>query len=140
MILDSQESGRGFFMYTGRGPSGSTHIGHLVPWAFARWLQDRFGTTIYFQITDDEKFYAKPDLTLDQTRELAYDNALDFAALGFDPLKTHILIDTLDISKRAAKYYVMAVDANVHDMPHSTRLYFLKVCEELSTEMDRSLV
>lgn len=97
MILDSQESGRGFFMYTGRGPSGSTHIGHLVPWAFARWLQDRFGTTIYFQITDDEKFYAKPDLTLDQTRDLAYDNALDFAALGFDPLKTHILIDTRDI-------------------------------------------
>ena len=47
---------------------------------------------------------------------------------------------SLDISKRAAKYYVMAVDANLHDMPHSTRLYFLKVCEELGIEMDRGLV
>lgn len=97
MILDSQESGRGFYLYTGRGPSGGTHIGHLVPWVFAKWLQDRFGATIYFQLTDDEKFYAKQDLSLEQTTELAQDNALDFAALGFDPAKTHILIDTRDI-------------------------------------------
>ena len=55
MILDSQESGTGFYLYTGRGPSGGTHIGHLVPWVFARWLQERFGATIYFQLTDDEK-------------------------------------------------------------------------------------
>lgn len=47
---------------------------------------------------------------------------------------------SLDISKRAAKYYVMAVDANLNDMPHTTRLYFLKVCEELGIEMDRGLV
>lgn len=97
MILDSQESGTGFYLYTGRGPSGGTHIGHLVPWVFARWLQDRFGATIYFQLTDDEKFYAKQDLSLDQTMSLARDNALDFAALGFDPSRTHILIDTRDI-------------------------------------------
>ena len=97
MILDSQESGRGFYLYTGRGPSGGTHIGHLVPWVFARWLQERFGATIYFQLTDDEKFYAKQDLSLEQTMSLARDNALDFAALGFDPSRTHILIDTRDI-------------------------------------------
>lgn len=97
MILDSQETGKGFYMYTGRGPSGGTHIGHLVPWVFAKWLQDRFGATIYFQLTDDEKFYAKQDLSLEQTTSLARDNALDFAALGFDPAKTHILIDTRDI-------------------------------------------
>lgn len=97
MILDSQEGGSGFYMYTGRGPSGGTHVGHLVPWVFAKWLQDRFGATIYFQLTDDEKFYAKQDLSLEKTAELARDNALDFAALGFDPSKTHILIDTRDI-------------------------------------------
>ena len=97
MILDSQESGTGFYLYTGRGPSGGTHIGHLVPWVFARWLQERFGATIYFQLTDDEKFYAKQDLSLEQTMSLARDNALDFAALGFDPSRTHILIDTRDI-------------------------------------------
>lgn len=47
---------------------------------------------------------------------------------------------TLDISKRASRYYVMAVDQNLDDMPHSTRLYFLRVCETLGVEMDRGLV
>ena len=96
MILESHRKGGGFFVYTGRGPSGGTHIGHLVPWVFARWLQERFGATVYFQLTDDEKFYHNPDLTLEDTARLAEENARDFAALGFDPLKTHILTDTRD--------------------------------------------
>lgn len=96
-ILDDHEAGRGFFMYTGRGPSGHTHIGHLVPWIFARWLQERFGVNMYFQITDDEKFYAKPDLTLEQTGAFALENALDFIALGFRPERTKIIINTRNI-------------------------------------------
>lgn len=95
-ILDGYESGRGFFLYTGRGPSGHTHIGHLVPWVFAKWLQDRFGASMYFQLTDDEKFYSK-DTTLEQTRKFAYENALDFIALGFDPDSTKIIINTRNI-------------------------------------------
>ncbi|ABK76725.1 tryptophanyl-tRNA synthetase [Cenarchaeum symbiosum A] len=98
MILDSHESGKGFFLYTGRGPSGHTHIGHLIPWVFAKWLQDRFGANMYFQLTDDEKFYSQNNMTLDETRGFAYENALDFVALGFDPAKTSIVIDTEDIS------------------------------------------
>ena len=97
LILKSHKEGSGFFVYTGRGPSGGTHIGHLVPWVYARWLQERFGVTVYFQLTDDEKFYHNPGLTLADTARLAEENARDFAALGFDPLKTHILTDTRDI-------------------------------------------
>ena len=41
-ILEDYEKGNDFFLYTGRGPSGHTHIGHLVPWVFAKWLQDKF--------------------------------------------------------------------------------------------------
>ena len=96
-ILESHRQGRGFFVYTGRGPSGNTHIGHLVPWVFARWLQERFGVTVYFQLTDDEKFYHNTSLSLEDTARLAEENARDFAALGFDPLKTHIMTDTKDI-------------------------------------------
>ncbi len=92
--LDAHEDGRGFFLYTGRGPSGGTHIGHLVPWVFAKWLQDRFGATMYFQLTDDEKFYSKKGMTLEEARGHAYENALDFVALGFDPGKTRIILDT----------------------------------------------
>lgn len=46
----------------------------------------------------------------------------------------------LDISKRAVRYFMIAVDNNLDEMPYSTRLYFLKVQEILSTEMDKSLV
>jgi tryptophanyl-tRNA synthetase len=96
-LLDEYEKGKKFFLYTGRGPSGHTHIGHLVPWVFAKWLQEKIDTNIYFQLTDDEKFFAKQDLTLQQTRNFAYENALDFIALGFKPEKTKIIIDTKNI-------------------------------------------
>jgi len=46
----------------------------------------------------------------------------------------------LDISKRAVRYFMIIVDNNLDDMPYSTKLYFLKVQELLSTEMDKALV
>ena len=96
-ILDEYEKGNKFFLYTGRGPSGHTHIGHLVPWVFAKWLQDKFNVNMYFQLTDDEKFYSKQNLSLEETKKYAYENALDFIALGFKPENTKIIIDTENI-------------------------------------------
>ena len=96
-ILDEYEKGNKFFLYTGRGPSGHTHIGHLVPWVFAKWLQDKFNVNMYFQLTDDEKFYSKQNLSLEETKKFAYENALDFIALGFKPENTKIIIDTENI-------------------------------------------
>jgi len=46
----------------------------------------------------------------------------------------------IDISKRAVRYLMIAIDNNVDAMPYSTKLYFLKVQEIMSTEMDKSLV
>jgi len=46
----------------------------------------------------------------------------------------------LDISKRAVRYFMMAVENNLQQMPYSTQLYFLKVQEILSLEMDKSLI
>ena len=96
-ILDDYERGNKFFLYTGRGPSGHTHIGHLIPWVFAKWLQEKFDVNMYFQLTDDEKFYSKPNLTLEETGKFAYENALDFIAIGFKPEKTKIIINTKNI-------------------------------------------
>lgn len=96
-ILSDYQRGKKFFLYTGRGPSGHTHIGHLVPWVFTKWLQEKFDTNLYFQLTDDEKFFAKQDLTLEQTHKFAYENALDFIALGFKPDKTKIIINIKNI-------------------------------------------
>lgn len=93
-VLDRYEKGEKFYIYTGRGPSGHTHLGHILPWLFCRYLQDKFGVKMYFQLTDDEKFLFNPDLTLEDTKRLAYENALDFIALGFAPHNTKIFLDT----------------------------------------------
>jgi tryptophanyl-tRNA synthetase len=92
-ILDEYEKGNPFYLYTGRGPSGHTHLGHLVPWIFTKWLQDKFGAKLLFQMTDDEKFLFNPDLDIEGTNSLAYENALDVIALGFDPKMTEIFSD-----------------------------------------------
>ncbi len=98
-ILDRYEEGKKFALYTGRGPSGHTHVGHLMPWIFAKWMQDKFDVEMYFQLTDDEKFLFEFDNTLEKTHSYALENAKDIIALGFDPEKTHIIIDTDHIDK-----------------------------------------
>jgi len=49
---------------------------------------------MYFQFTDDEKFLFKQDLTMEQVQKYLYENMLDVIAVGFDPKKTHFIIDT----------------------------------------------
>jgi len=92
-LLDEYEKNNNFFLYTGRGPSGGTHLGHLMPWIFTKWLQDKFKVDLWFQMTDDEKFYFKRDIKLKDSNAYARDNALDVIALGFDENKTHIFSD-----------------------------------------------
>ena len=94
-ILDEYQKGNKFFLYTGRAPSGDTHLGHLVPWLFTKWLQDKFDVELYFQFPDEEKFLFKKDLTLEDTKKYTYENMLDVIALGFDPKKTHFIVDTV---------------------------------------------
>lgn len=104
-ILDMYESDQRFVLYTGRGPSGPVHIGHLVPWIFTKHLQDVFGSKLYFQMTDDEKFLINPDFTCEMSNKFAYDNALDVIATGFDPEKTFIIID----SEQGGVLYKLAI-------------------------------
>jgi len=94
-LLDQYEKKDKFFLYTGRAPSGPVHIGHLVPWMFTKWLQDKFDVELWFQFPDEEKFLFKENLTLEDTNKYLNENMLDVIALGFNPKKTHFLIDTL---------------------------------------------
>lgn len=93
-ILDEYEKGNQFYLYTGRGPSKGCHLGHLMVWVFTKWLHDQFNVKLLFQLTDDEKFLFDPTQTMKKTYNFALDNALDVIALGFDPKRTEILIDT----------------------------------------------
>lgn len=108
--MNSYERGIRVVLYTGRGPSGNTHIGHLIPWIFTKHLQDVFKAILYFQITDDEKFLISPGANIDEIRGYAYDNILDVIAIGFDPNRTRIFTN-LDYTKEV---YNIAVRVAKH--------------------------
>lgn len=94
-IIEDIESGRGFFLYTGRGPSGPMHIGHIIPFYFTKWIQDRFKVNVYIEVTDDEKFLEESrGLSYEEVQRWSYENILDIAAVGFDPDRTFIFKDT----------------------------------------------
>jgi len=119
LILDDHDKGKGFFLYTGRKPSGPMHLGHLTPMIFTKWLQDVYGVNLYIEITDDEKFVFDRSTDWKQIDKWAEDNILDIAAIGFDPDKTFIFRDReyikhvyplmLDVARRVTFSTVKAV-------------------------------
>ena len=78
------------------------------------------------------------DKIISETIEMAPPWLQDKIKVNQDP--TLSMKFNLDISKRAVRYFMLAVDNNIDEMPYSTKLYFIKVQEIMSSEMDRSLV
>lgn len=93
LVLKDVDAGKGFYLYTGRAPSGPMHIGHLLPFLLAKWFQDVFKVNLYIEIPDDEKFCAKADMSFEEVDKWTVDNLLDIAAIGFDPDKTFVFQD-----------------------------------------------
>lgn len=96
-VLSDLEKGKTVYLYTGRAPSGHVHLGHMLPWILTRWLQEKLGLHLIFQIPDEEKALVKKGLSFEDTDALLRENALDVVAAGFDPERTTILIDTRDV-------------------------------------------
>jgi tryptophanyl-tRNA synthetase len=72
-------------------------MGHLMPWMFTKYLQDKFGSKLLFQLTDDEKFLYSQERTREEIRHYTYENILDIISVGFDPDNTKIIVDTTHI-------------------------------------------
>ena len=75
---------------------------------------------------------------IQEAKEMAPPWLVDKIGVKQDPIL--YLKFNLDISKRAVRYLMIAIANNLDEMPYSTRLYFLKVQEIVSQEMDKSLV
>ena len=75
---------------------------------------------------------------INETIEIAPPWLSDKISVKADPILP--LKFNINISKRAVRYFMQVVDYNLEKMPDSTRLYFLKVEEILSSEMDKTLV
>ncbi len=93
LILEGYNKGERFYLYTGRGPSGEMHLGHILPFMFTKWLQDKFDVDLVIQITDDEKYLFR-EISDKNLKEFTHSNIVDILSLGFNPEKTHVLIDS----------------------------------------------
>mmetsp|Transcript_8844 Transcript_8844/g.23436 ORF Transcript_8844/g.23436 Transcript_8844/m.23436 type:complete len:417 (-) Transcript_8844:231-1481(-) len=93
LLVARHTRGEPFYIFTGRGPSASMHLGHLVPFMFAAYLQRVFHAPVVIQLSDDEKFFFKC-LSLEQAGAFAAENIVDIIACGFDPDRTFIFKDT----------------------------------------------
>ena len=75
---------------------------------------------------------------IDEAKDMAPPWLVDKISVKQDPI-LHMKFN-LDISKRAVRYLMMAIENHIDEMPYSTRLYFLKVQEILTDEMNKALV
>ncbi len=147
-ILQRYEAGERFVLYTGRGPSGPVHIGHLAPWIFTKYLQDKFGAKLYFQITDDERFLYNDKFTMAEPQKWAYENTLDLIALGFDPKKTRVILDTksmgtlYDLAIQIAKHVTFSTARAVFGFQDSTNigLVFYPAVQAVPAFLESALV
>ena len=126
-ILNKYENNQKFYLYTGRGPSGMVHLGHLMPWFFTKYLQDKFDSKLLFQITDDEKFLFG-NKTMEEINKNVYENILDIIAIGFNKSKTKIIVNSRDIkhlystSLEIAKRITFSTAKSIFGFTNSTNI------------------
>ncbi|BBL45820.1 tryptophan--tRNA ligase [Nanobdella aerobiophila] len=115
ILLNEYNNGKKFFLYTGRAPSKSKmHIGHLIPFIFTKWLQDKFDVNLYIQIPDEEKYWEKKADNYSEIKEYAIEDAKTIASVGFNPDKTFIFINSeyIDHLYKPAIYIAREINLN----------------------------
>jgi len=126
-ILTKYEKDEKFYLYSGRGPSGMVHLGHLMPWFLTKHLQDKFDSNLLFQITDDEKFLFG-NKTMDEINKNVYENILDIIAIGFKKSRTKIIVNSRHIkhlysnSLEIAKRITFSTAKSVFGFTNSTNV------------------
>ncbi|ELZ21497.1 tryptophanyl-tRNA ligase, partial [Haloterrigena salina JCM 13891] len=127
--LEAAAAGDPHAIVTGRGPSGPMHLGHVLPLYLAKRFQRETGATVYIPLSDDEKFLAK-DQSFESIGEHARENLRDILAVGFDPDRTRIVVDTADadviypIAVRLAKHLTPATVEAVYGEQDTVGLQF----------------
>ncbi|WP_394741001.1 tryptophan--tRNA ligase [Natronococcus roseus] len=127
--LEAAEAGDPHALVTGRGPSGPMHLGHVLPLYLAKRFQEKTGATVYVPLSDDEKFLAKEE-SFDSIGEHTRENLRDVLAVGFDPARTRIVVDTADadviypIAVRLAKHLTPATVEAVYGEQDTVGLQF----------------
>ena len=88
-----------FAIVSGRGPSRHMHIGHLLVFNFVKYLQEKFDAFVFIPFSDDEKLLARENLSYEEVLKMDYENLLDIIAIGFDPEKTEVMLDMVNMKQ-----------------------------------------
>ncbi|WP_101009466.1 hypothetical protein [Nitrosotalea sinensis] len=97
-----------------------------------------YGITNLKEGLDPENIALWYNKIIGDAKEMAPPWLVDKIGVKQDPIL--YLKFNLNISKRAVRYLMIAIENNLDEMPYTTRLYFLKVQELVTQEMDKSLV
>ncbi|MDD5417995.1 MAG: tryptophan--tRNA ligase [Candidatus Nanoarchaeia archaeon] len=93
-IAELLMNGKDITIVSGLNPSGPLHFGHLVIFNELLFFQ-KLGAEIFIPITNDETYVVGKSDTLSKARKNAYEQVIpSIIALGFDPKKTHIYVDS----------------------------------------------
>ncbi|PSQ42733.1 tryptophan--tRNA ligase [Halobacteriales archaeon SW_7_68_16] len=115
-FLDAATTGSAHAVVTGVGPSGPMHLGHVAPIYFARRVQEATGAFVCLPLSDDEKRFDR-EMEFTDTSAALRSNLRDLLAVGFDPERTRIVIDTAD----ADLVYPIAADLAADLTPATVR-------------------
>jgi len=144
VFLDRMAKGMKSCIYTGRGPSGNIHIGHMISYTFFKNLSKSLNIPALFQISDDEK-YLHDKLGYDDM-DTIQNNIRVIKNLGIPNLD--LIWNTKDIDRlyplalKAAKYINLNIVKSVFGFTGSSNLgqnffpcleiapFFLKQFEE----------
>lgn len=93
-IAEAIQAGKPWAVVSGINPSGPLHLGHLALFKENLELQ-KIGAELFIPISNDESFLFDKAPSLETAEKIAWEDVIpDIIALGFDPEKTHIYVDS----------------------------------------------
>ncbi len=93
IFMKNLKKGEKSAIVSGLNPSALLHLGHLPLFETNLFFQQKFGTRIFIPLSDDESYVSRKI----ETQQEGFKNAIRLArsllAIGFEPGKTHFIID-----------------------------------------------
>ena len=117
-VADAMANEKPWAVVSGLNPSGPLHFGHKQVFDDLLWYQQQ-GAEVFIPITNDESYLVGKTKTLAESRKITYEEVIpSIIAMGFDPDKTHIFVDSdykdiynaaIDVSKEISLKRVFGV-------------------------------
>ncbi len=96
LFLKDLKEGKKVAIASGANPSGPLHLGHVPVFETNLYFQKKYGLHVFIPISDDESYVARKIKTQEEGLKNSIELARDILAFGFDPKKTHFIIDQLN--------------------------------------------